>query len=169
MWRPAVIAAATIVWACGGASTPVPVAGTASDLAALAGDWSGEYSSEESGRSGSIVFRLVGGTDSATGDVVMIPSWGGGPGAGGVSRTGAPTPGANPPAPQVLAISFVRIEGGRVSGRLAPYTDPVCGCALVTVFEGQLKGDVLEGTYRSHHSAENRIVSGRWQVKRQHR
>lgn len=161
MWRHGVIAAAAVVWACGGSSTPVPVAGTATDLAALAGEWSGEYSSVESGRSGSIVFRLVAGTDSATGDVVMIPSWSG--------RGGAPDPAAGrppAPAPQAIAIRFVRVEGGRVSGRLAPYADPDCGCTLLTVFEGQLKGDTLEGTYTSHHSAENKVQSGRWQVKR---
>jgi hypothetical protein len=139
------------------------VAGTATDLAALAGEWSGEYSSSETGRSGSIVFRLKAGTDSATGDVVMsVPTW---------TRRDVPgempPPGGQGPVPQVLAISFVRVEGGRVSGRLAPYTDPVCGCTLLTLFEGALKGETLEGTYSSRHSATGEVQRGRWAVTRQ--
>ena len=42
---------------------PVPLAGTARDVAALAGRWEGSYSSAVTGRSGSISFTL-----SATGD-----------------------------------------------------------------------------------------------------
>lgn len=153
-------ALAYVAVACGGSGTPVPVAGTASDLNALAGEWSGEYSSSESGRSGSIVFRLTAGTDSATGDVVMSPQF---------QRRGAPqepSPLVTPPAPQVLAISFVRVAGGRVSGRLAPYRDPSCGCLLATTFEGALKGDVLEGTYLSRHGETGEVQQGRWQVTR---
>ena len=149
-------------WACGGPGTPVPVAGTATDLAALAGEWSGEYSSQESGRSGSIVLRLTAGTDSATGDVVMSPQFFrrlAGPGD-------APAAVAPPPAPQVLSISFVRVAGGRVSGRLAQYTDPSCGCTLLTEFEGSLRGDALEGTYSSRHSATGEVQRGRWLVTR---
>jgi hypothetical protein len=108
------------------------------------------------------VFRLTAGTDSATGDVVMSPAFqrrGGQP-------EGAVSPLTPPPAPQVLAISFVRVAGGRVSGRLAPYTDPTCGCLLATTFEGSLKGDTLEGTYLSRHGATGEVQQGRWQVTR---
>jgi hypothetical protein len=147
---------------CGGPGTPVPVAGTASDLAALAGEWSGEYSSDESGRSGSIVFRLVAGSDSATGDVVMSPQfW-----RRGAAPGDPPAGVAPPPAPQVLSIKFVRVAGGRVNGRLDPYTDPHCGCTLLTEFEGGLRDDTLEGTYSSRHSATGEVQRGRWKVTR---
>lgn len=146
--------------ACTGPGTPVPVAGSATDLASLAGEWSGQYSSEESGRSGSIVFRLTAGTDSATGDVMMSPMTGG-------PRSDPSSPSQQPAlaAPQVLTIRFVRIEGGRVSGRLAPYREPTCDCELVTVFEGRLNGAKLEGTYTSRRP-DGQTQQGRWEVTR---
>lgn len=150
---------AIVVGACGGPSTPVPVTGSATDLASLAGEWSGQYSSEESGRSGSIVFRLTAGTDSATGDVMMSPL-AGGPRAGDMAA-----PGAALGQPQVLTIRFVRIEGGRVSGRLAPYTEPSCACQLLTVFEGRLNGTKLAGTYTTRRP-DGQTQTGRWEVTR---
>jgi hypothetical protein len=39
---------------CGASRSPVPVVGAASDISSLAGEWVGDYSSAESGRSGSI-------------------------------------------------------------------------------------------------------------------
>src|SRR5213083_915249 len=63
--------------ACGASRSAVPVVGTATDVSSLAGEWAGDYSSAESGRSGSISFTLRSAGDSAFGDVVMIPSaWG---------------------------------------------------------------------------------------------
>jgi len=148
-----------LVAACGGPSTPVPVAGSDADLAQLAGEWSGQYSSEESGRSGSIVFRLIAGTDSATGDVMMSPL------AGGPRPADPAAPGAAFGQAQVLVIRFVRIEGGRVSGRLDPYTEPSCACQLLTVFEGRLNGTKLEGTYTTRRP-DGQTQTGRWDVTR---
>ena len=170
MWRHAVaVTAAGIVSACGAPATPVPVGGTTADLSSLAGEWSGEYSSIESGRSGSIVFRLKAGTDSATGDVMMSALTGGPRGADpappNVAPTNAdPTHQATAPA-QVIAIRFVRVEGGRVSGRLASYVDPTCNCRLSTVFEGRLSGDKLEGTYTTM-LPDGQLQRGRWEVMR---
>ena len=53
-------------------SPPVPVTGTRADVSTLVGEWTGEYRSAESGRSGSILFKLDAGTDTARGDVVMV-------------------------------------------------------------------------------------------------
>src|SRR5439155_426315 len=71
-------ALAALVTACAAAHQPrVPLAGTAGDPAALAGQWEGSYSSAATGRSGSISFTLSASSDSAFGDVVMIPrGWG---------------------------------------------------------------------------------------------
>lgn len=155
--------AAAALWACSGTQTPVPVSGSEADLAQLAGEWVGEYSSVETGRNGSIVFHLIAGTDSAHGDVLMSagmmraqPS---------MPQTGQP--GGPMPVPQAIAISFVRIAGGRVSGRLAPYTDPDCQCPMSTVFEGRLNGNVLEGTYTSRREGNASELRGRWRVTRQ--
>ena len=170
MWRHVMaVTAAGVLAACGAPSPPVPVGGTAADLNELAGEWSGEYSSIESGRSGSIVFRLKAGTDSATGDVMMSAMTAGprgeDPGPPDVAAHAAdPLHPATAPA-HVIPIRFVGIEGGRVSGRLAPYIEPTCNCRLSTVFEGRLSGDKLEGTYITT-LPEGQVQHGRWAVTR---
>ena len=157
---PVVILAAVLA-GCGGSHAPVPVVGREADVSQLAGEWYGEYSSVESGRSGSIVFKLVAGADSATGDVIMTPQW--------VTRQGnMPTqPGATAqPTSQPLSIRFVRVSGGQVSGALDPYPDPNCGCTLHTTFVGRLRADTLEGTYTSLHEQTRDVQKGRWRVVR---
>jgi hypothetical protein len=146
---------------CSGSQTPVPVVGPQADITNLAGEWSGEYSSGETGRSGSILFKLTAGTDSASGDVVMSPQW-----AAGARPTQAPGAPTQTPASQTLSINFVRVTGGQVSGSLAPYTDPSCNCPLHTTFIGRLKGDTLEGTYTSRHEQASDAQQGRWRVVR---
>jgi hypothetical protein len=159
---------AALTPACAGPSTPVPVAGASADVALLAGRWVGDFSSVETGRSGSIQFRLSATADSAFGDVFLnptdmfqrIPTRD--PGA-----AAAPPSASVPAAPQWIQISFVRVAGGRVSGTLRPYTDPTCGCPLYTSFEGGLAGDTLSGTYTSRHEGGGAIQKGRWTVLRQ--
>src|SRR5205814_1297055 len=70
---PSVLLSLALV-ACGASRSPVPLVGTSNDLSPLAGDWAGDYSSAASGRSGSISFTLRAATDSAFGDVTMIPA-----------------------------------------------------------------------------------------------
>ena len=67
--RGATLAALLLGTGCSYQGTPVPVAG---DTNLLAGEWDGTYSSQETGRAGSIIFHLKAGTDSAYGDVLMI-------------------------------------------------------------------------------------------------
>ena len=129
--------------ACAGSQARVPVVGAEADISQLAGQWYGEYSSSESGRSGSIVFTLSAGSDTATGDVVMTPR-----------MPPQATPGQSP-------------AGGDVSGALAPYPDPTCGCTLHTTFIGRLRADTLQGTYTSLHEQTREVQHGRWRVVRQ--
>jgi len=42
---------------CAGSQNPVAVVGPQANISRLAGEWSGEYSSGETGRSGSILFN----------------------------------------------------------------------------------------------------------------
>lgn len=64
------LALAVIVSAC--ASAPaVPVRGNPSEIAGIAGEWDGTYSSRATGRSGSIWFKLIEGEDHAHGDVMI--------------------------------------------------------------------------------------------------
>src|SRR5881392_334349 len=99
--------------ACGASRSPVPLVGPSADVGALTGEWAGDYSSAESGRSGSITFTLRAAGDSAFGDVVMIPkAWGRAlvpwaqPNAAGGNQA---------PTSTVLTIRFVRVERGHVN------------------------------------------------------
>lgn len=152
-----------VLAACGASRSRVPVMGTSSDLSTLAGDWAGDYSSAESGRSGSISFTLRAATDSAFGDVTMIPA--------GLGRPLQPwrgdnVTGAGQIAPStVLTIRFVRVESTRVNGTLDPYADPQSGQRLLTTFTGEVKGNTIEGTYRTR-LPSGETQSGRWTVQR---
>jgi len=162
--RPA-LTTLLLLAACGsGPSQPVPLVGTAADLRALAGQWTGSYQADNGGRNGSIVFHLQAGSDTAFGDVIMVPiAW-----AGGGQNDGRATgrvPEVAPP--RALTIRFVRVTGDRIAGQLDPYRDPECGCHLRTVFEGELKGNVLRGTYTSYHEEGGHKVTGRWRVERE--
>jgi hypothetical protein len=144
-----------------------PFVGASSDVSALAGEWAGDYSSAESGRSGSINFTLKAATDSAFGDVIMVPAGLGRPlqpWRGGENMTGA----AQSPTPSVLTIRFVRVEQGHVSGTLDPYADPQTGARLLTTFSGELKGNTIAGTYTTRLQSGD-TQTGRWSVQRRWR
>jgi hypothetical protein len=155
---------AAAVSACAGKPASVPVQASTADMSALSGRWEGQYNSNQTGRGGSIVFTLTAGTDSAAGDVVMIPSGANrpitreGPGRPPFTATGA--------TPEVLTIRFVRIEGGRVSGALDPYRAPDCDCVVSTTFVGNLTGDRITGTFTTRGGQRSTPVTGDWEVRR---
>ncbi|MDQ2670740.1 MAG: hypothetical protein M3Y31_08920 [Gemmatimonadota bacterium] len=149
--------------ACAGNPDPVPVAGSVEDLSRMTGEWTGEYGSAQTGRSGSIVFRLEAGRDTAAGDVVMVPT--------GSAQALHPAHGPDVAesamaSNQLLQIRFVRVEGGRVSGALQPYHEPGCDCDLHTTFTGRLEGDSVTGTYQSAGPQGDRRTSGWWRIVR---
>src|SRR5205814_5516383 len=100
--------------------------------------------------------------DSAVGDVVMIPTGYGQPLVRWRDPAVAP---ATRPQSEVLTINFVRVEGGRVSGTLAPYADPQTGARLITTFAGELKGSTIDGTYTTQLPSGG-TQQGRWTVQR---
>ena len=139
---------------------PVPVEGPKEDVRALVGEWVGEYRSIETGRSGSIMFTLAAGSDTAFGDVVMVPK------EPGMIQHDA-MPGAARQAQQVLTIRFVRVVDGTVVGTIDPYPSPDCGCQLLTTFRGQLVGNRIEGTFTIHHSGHEMVAQkGSWWASR---
>ena len=158
----ALTTAATLLAACAANRTPVPVVGPTADIAALTGEWVGDYSSTESGRSGSITFTLRTAADSAFGDIVMIPIGWGRPLAPWRGDLATPTQRAQP---EVLTINFVRVERRRVNGTLAPYADPQTGERLVTTFTGTLSGNTITGTYTTRLPSGG-TQTGRWTVQR---
>jgi hypothetical protein len=115
-----------------------------------------------SGRTGSITFTLKAGTDSAFGDVLMMP-------AGGLNPL---RPADNPidhrahtSSPQALRVSFVSVANGRVSGALEPYIAPDCECTVRTTFEGAIGADAIEGTFVTRPPVGPE-QTGRWRVVR---
>ena len=162
--RFACFAAVALLAACATTPSPaVPIAGTPADVSTLVGDWTGEYRSVESGRSGSIVFKLDARTDTARGDIAMVSR------EAGMSQDDAVHIAmSRQAANQVLTIRFVRITGTTVSGAIDPYQSPDCSCQLVTVFRGELKGNRMEGTFRTMHSgADLPTQQGTWWATRQ--
>lgn len=157
----AVATLAIVLAACAVNQPPVPVVGSSADVASLAGEWVGDYSSTESGRSGSISFTLRAAGDSAFGDVVMIPAGWGRPLAPWRGESAAP----QRPQAEVLTINFVRVEQGHVNGTLAPYADPQTGERLVSTFTGELRGNTITGTYTTR-LASGGTQAGRWTVQR---
>ena len=142
---------------CQSPQAPIPVIGA---IEQLRGEWRGEYWSAQSGRSGTITFDLQTTSDTARGDVMMIP-------ADPVARM--PDPGGIPELssrPQPLTISFVQCSDGGVSGRLDPYRDPVCGCLLLTTFSGRITADTIQGTFVTVHQDMGRKVEGQWRAVR---
>lgn len=148
---------------CASQRARVPLFG---DPASLAGEWSGQYIGQESGRSGPILFRLTAGQDTARGDVVML-----------VPRTAGEAPAIYPagtvgwqPLPgqdaRVLTIRFVQVEDGQVRGRLDPYRDPACSCLVETTFEGVQQGDVITGTFITRQLDRAHSQRGRWHITR---
>ena len=157
--RIVVLVAALAGFGCAWQGTPVPVTG---DLAGLAGEWEGMYSSVESGRSGSLSFRLDATTDSAFGDV-----WMGAPEQQNVRQHDAPqVVTARPRTAEALTIAFVRAEAGRVSGRLEVYRDPVTGERLFTQFDGTQQGNEFHGMYQTRNEVSGRVVRGEWTARR---
>ena len=155
------IGLATWAAACSARPAIVPVRGGPADVAALAGEWSGTYESLEGRRrSGDIMFQLREGRDTAVGYVIMTF----------LSDSPRRRPSGYPAPPiqlsEQLSIAFVRAEGGRVTGQLEPYVDPYCGCRLRTTFVGRLRGNRIEGTFRSEHLESGAITTGEWRVTR---
>lgn len=152
-----------LLWGCAAQPTPVLLQGSRSEIAALAGDWEGTYGSADSHRDGSITFHVRAGSDTALGDVMMIPD------ASGVrfmaedAQTRAHA--AHARSPEFLHITFVHVSDGVVEGALEPYVAPDCKCVVNTVFRGTVRGNEITGEYVTRGEAGLRQM-GTWRVKR---
>ncbi len=160
------IGALWLTGACAAHLPPVRVEGAAADVQALAGEWVGEYASDDNnGRRGSIVFILEAARHFAQGDVLMTPRGSRTPFerrdpermAGG-RYLGVPS--------QSLTILFVRAESGAVFGELDPYWDPDVECEARTRFEGTLAGNSISGRYETTYASPLAKTTGTWRVTR---
>ena len=119
-------------------SQPVPISGTPAAIQSLAGEWDGSYEADDGARTGSIDFHLRAGSDTAFGDVVMIPR--------GWERP--VTPEDRPPAqvreavpPRTLTIRFVHVGGDEISGSWT-----ATGTRIAAVCSGQCSRAGCPGT-----------------------
>jgi hypothetical protein len=153
--------------ACRSTQSAIPVSASDFDLEPLVGKWAGEYTSEDTGRNGTISFTLQAGESAASGDVVMLPR--------SQSRPNSPAGnqtvmmGASGGLPrEVLKIHFLRKESRNVTGTLDPYVDPDCSCRVTTTFVGAFTDDAtIGGTFTtSRVDRTGPVASGRWRVAR---
>lgn len=159
-----VLALALSTAACGWRRTPVPIISESGSTGLLVGSWAGDYSSAETGRSGSISFELASEKDTAYCDVVMMPA------VQNLKIATDPTESSavrQPPSAQPLKIRFIRLGEGRITGTLEPYVDPDCGCTVSTTFIGKFSApNKVEGTYVTTGSDSNRSTKGQWKATR---
>lgn len=127
--------------ACGGTTSSVAVKGGDVELAALAGDWTGNYKGTESGREGPVNFSLQVGSHTADGTVLM----------GGTSP---------------LKIQFIALAHGQITGKIDPYTDPSCQCQVQTEFTGTRDHNAIDGTFTTKVVGKDIEQHGVWNVTR---
>lgn len=164
MWRSNLHVAAAALLAIGCASSPplVVLEADQTDLSSLVGEWHGDYGSSATGRHGSILFVLNTARDSAVGEVLMVPA-----GYTAPRNAAEASEQIRRPIPQVLSIAFVYAQNGNLTGQLAPYRDPGCGCPVNTVFSGRFTGpDTIAGTFVITGPAQHGTQSGDWSVRR---
>ncbi len=162
----AVAGASVLAFGCASRAPKIEMSADDFDLAPLVGKWTGEYSSQETGRTGDISFVLRAGEVAAFGRIEMvaresenmiIPPYP--PMMNGRQVT---------PARQLLTIHFVRKEGNAVVGLLDPYIDANCACRVTTTFQGVFAdGRTIEGTYNTIGAELAHVpTGGRWKVIR---
>jgi hypothetical protein len=154
--RTLLVLATAAFLACSSNPKPISVMGSQEELNLMVGSWIGMYEAEDGNRSGTIQFELARDADTASGRVEMY--------------FGVFDPASPPEQQEVqsirLAISFIQLGDGFVSGRLSPYLDPTCECMVETLFQGKLLGDVIDGTFSTHGTNQRMLRSGTWKVIR---
>jgi hypothetical protein len=154
------MALAASVLACG-PTPPIQLGGSPADVEALAGEWTGAYTSRDSSREGTIWFKLVAGEDHAHGDVLMTPR----DQSEAYARLKSGELPGRRDAPQFLSIRFVAISRGEVRGSLEPYWDPECECEARTEFQGRQYENTFEGTFVTR-LTRGGTKEGRWTATR---
>lgn len=153
---------AAMVVSCGnGHQMPVRLQGDPVSIAWLAGAWNGEYWGGITGRRGTLHFDLASGSDTLSGDVMMVDPMG---------NTIRPADAADVhrrhvQSAQRLRIDFVTARADTVRGMLEPYLLPECDCVATTTFEGAVRGDVISGTFETTGRGGLRS-RGSWEMRR---
>ena len=142
-------------------SPQIPTGGDTATVKSIAGRWEGTYTNPQNGRTGTIVLEFFKGNETH-GDILMIP-----PG----SKQAKPSPEETlRTMPRVLEINFIEAGGpGQLNGAVGPYEDPDTHCQSHSEFFGTVKGEVIEGTFRTQCDDKSApATSGTWLVQRKH-
>ena len=147
--RLAALALAVLASPAASSQTPAPVDGEPGDLAPFVGEWVGGYACDETGRHGTVVFRLAPGADTVRAVVLMIPR----------AVEGDPIPTIVP-----IAVHHVEVSGGTLRGVLSRYDDPEWGLPLETTFTGTVDDQGrIEGGFRADGTRVDTVPQqGRW-------
>jgi len=132
---------------CATSNSAVAVEGQDVDVSLLAGKWEGTYEGSKSGRKGTVFLDLYAGNRVAEGKVMM----------NALNQPGN--------APE-LAIKFMQVGGRKLTGTIAPYTDPQCNCMVETEFTGTMTGDTISGTFASGPQGAAKQPAGTWSATR---
>lgn len=152
--------------ACTYNPTPVTLIASAGDVISLAGTWEGTYQGRESERTGTILFTIEAGKDTAHGDVLMEAA----PQHQFIAADVASGEHMrHSRAPEVLRITWVGLHRGYVEGALEPYIAPDCQCTVKTIFSGYLDddGDLIKGDFVT--SGATLRQTGTWTVRKKKR
>ena len=133
---------------------PVPVGGVHTEVEQLIGEWSGDYASSESRRSGTIFFQITAHGDSAYGDVLMPVA------AGEVGPRPVDMLTGHEQHVRSTALLAVRA----VQGELEPYIAPDCDCVARTIFYGKVEGNEISGSYTT--TTDRGTQRGEWRVRK---
>lgn len=157
------VAAALMTLTAGCAVRPSPdtAPSRSADLAAMNGNWVGEYLDGQTGKYGAIMLSIRSSTDSASGDVVLTPY-----GSSSMVAADVIAHRNHSPAPEVLRVSFRRVIGGLVEGTVEEYFSTDCSCVVTTVLQGTPTRTGIAGEYVTSNAAGLR-KQGRWSVERQ--
>lgn len=154
-------AVALTLSACASSPAFVPLPSPSENLAALGGEWRGEYKNPANGRSGTLYFSLASQEDAASGEIVVYPQ--GAPGI--VNWENRLTLASARYLAEAMQVRFVSYQSGIVTARVGPYVDPNCGNVHVTTLFGELRNDRLSGNFISRSEAHEPIT-GQWSAHR---
>jgi hypothetical protein len=137
----------SMIGACATTSSTVAVEGDDLDVSLLAGKWEGTYEGTSSGRKGEVKLDLAAGNRVAEGKVMMNSL-------------------GDPATARELAIKFMHVGGRKLTGTIAPYTDPQCNCMVETEFTGTKTGDTISGTFQTGREGQTKQPAGTWTATR---
>jgi hypothetical protein len=154
----------TSVLACTPKPPSTEITSSDFDLQPLVGVWRGDFSSAQTGRTGIVAFTLRAGESSAKGNVVMIAR----PDSLLTAEEREMLDNGTLAGRSVVPITFIRKQGGNMSGVLDPYRAPDCECTVTTTFEGTFTdSNNITGTYTTVPSkAGASVTGGTWKVTR---